>query len=337
MGDKISIIVPVYNAQDYLRKCLDSLCTQTYENLEIILVDDGSVDDSAAICDEYAGNDKRIRVIHQENGGVSSARNAGIEAATGSYVTFCDSDDWMEADAVEYMYDNLKSHDINLVFCGFYRVYGSRRLTFTARCDMILNSEEAIGELMDLKDLGSVQSQPWGQLMKRSVLDNIRFPQGRIYEDTMTTYRIIEAAGGALVLKEAKYNYVQREGSITHGNTQKADLGMCYAYEQRYLDLVQRYPQFKDNMLHRYLFAYTKLARDGVSQENMENFLERREFFRSVSDELYANPYTKWIERLELPVLYRCDGKRSLRLWFLEIIRMTGRIPWKLREKRAGR
>jgi hypothetical protein len=190
---------------------------------------------------------------------------------------------------------------------------------------------------MDFKNQGGIQGQSWGQLIEKSVLENVRYPQGCIYEDTLTEYKVIESAGKMVVLHEAKYYYVQRSGSITHGDVERVNLGICYANEARYIDLVSRRPELKDNVLHRYLYNFTKLARDGVSEKNMKEFLERREFFRSVYDDLRANPYMKWMEKLELPLLYKSDGKKSVCLWILEMFRMTARIPWMLREQRSRR
>ena len=118
--DKISVVVPVYNVEKYLRKCIDSIINQTYKNLEIILVDDGSPDKCGEICDEYAKKDNRVKVIHKKNAGVSSARNDGIDNATGEYIIFVDSDDWLEDNAIEIMVDKLNEYDYDCVFCNFY-------------------------------------------------------------------------------------------------------------------------------------------------------------------------------------------------------------------------
>lgn len=336
MGEKVSVIVPVYNVAPYLRKCLDSICAQTYSNLDIILADDGSTDESPKICDEYAVRDSRINVIHKPNGGVSSARNAALDAAVGEYVMYCDADDWMESDMVEYMYTNLKAAGVHLAICGYYNVRGLRRTKCTVRNDKILSQSEALEALKDMSDSGSIPTPPWAQIMERSVMENVRFPEMCIFEDTLTTYRVIEKVDRVLVLAGAKYNYVYRKGSITHKNTETANFGRCYAYETRYLDLVTRHPEFKDNMLHRYLYTYTKLARDGISAANREKFAARKAFFCSVADDIYDNPFTSWVERRELPILLSGNGSVSVRLWALELIRMSGRIPWKLKQCHNG-
>jgi len=121
-NEKISIIVPVYNVERYIRKCVKSLINQTYKNIEIILVNDGSPDNCGQICDDFAREDRRIVVIHKENGGLCSARNAGLSVATGKYIGFVDSDDWIRADMYEYLYINAKSHDADIACCNYYRV-----------------------------------------------------------------------------------------------------------------------------------------------------------------------------------------------------------------------
>ena len=126
MENLISVIIPVYNAEKFLNKCLDSVIGQTYKNLEIILVDDGSQDDSGKICDEYAQKDNRIKVIHKENGGDSSARNTGLKMATGKYITTIDSDDWIELNAYEDMLKVLLEKNVDIVRCGFYKNYGEK-------------------------------------------------------------------------------------------------------------------------------------------------------------------------------------------------------------------
>jgi glycosyltransferase involved in cell wall biosynthesis len=332
MDEKISIIVPVYNVEKYLRRCLDSICCQTYKNLEILLIEDGSTDASPEICDEYQKKDDRIVVIHKQNEGISCARNDGIAAATGQYLMYADSDDWMEPDMVEYMYTNLKNAGVRLAFCGYYSVVKNRRLRHTVKEDKILSRREAIHEMDGINVVGMIPSLIWLQIAERGVMDQVRFPEHRTFEDVMTTYKVVEQVDEVLLLKEAKYNYFSRPGSITHSNKENVDLARCYAYETRYRDLVERYPELKDSMLYRYLYTYTKVIRGGISERNKAAFMERRAFFRSQKENLSQNPYVKWIERMELPLLANSNGRQNPRLWGYEVIRMAGRVPWKLGE-----
>lgn len=338
MEEKVSIIVPVYNTAKYLRKCLDSICNQTYSNIEVIIVDDGSTDESPKICDEYQRMDSRVKVIHKKNEGLSSARNDGIEASDGAYIMFADSDDWLEPDMVEYLYTNIKDYDVKFAVCGYYSVKGVKRRKHCAKDNVVLVQEEAIRELTDFSSPGYIPNPAWIQMIERSVMEDIRFPKGRVYEDTLTTYKVIENVDRILVLKEPKYNYLRRRGGITGViNEERINLARCYSFEVRYCDLVKRYPELKDIMLYKYLYTYTKMTRDGVSDANEAEFLERREFFRRNIDDIYNNPYVNWIERKELPMLASSDGSRNMRLWMLELVRMMMKIPVVMKERRASR
>ena len=145
----ISIIVPIYNVEVYIRNCVDSILGQSYENIEIILVDDGSPDNCGDICDEYGSKDKRIKVIHKKNGGLSSARNAGIDIATGDYLGFIDSDDWIESDMYESLYTALTSHKADISVCGRYIVEGSRITTISdSEKAEVFTRSEALSELV---------------------------------------------------------------------------------------------------------------------------------------------------------------------------------------------
>ena len=138
-GERISVIVPVYKVEPYLRKCLDSIVNQTYRNLEIILVDDGSPDNCGRICDEYAERDKRIRVIHQKNGGVSSARNEGLKIASGDWIGWVDSDDWIEPDMFEYLLENAKKSKADIAVCSRKEWYKDRCILRKWEKDILLN------------------------------------------------------------------------------------------------------------------------------------------------------------------------------------------------------
>ena len=160
-GERISVIVPVYKVEPYLRKCLDSIVNQTYRNLEIILVDDGSPDNCGRICDEYAERDNRIRVIHQKNGGVSSARNEGLKIASGDWIGWVDSDDWIEPDMFEYLLENAKKSKADIAVCSRKEWYKDRCILRKWEKDILLNTEEALRQL--LEDV-QMQNYLWDKL-----------------------------------------------------------------------------------------------------------------------------------------------------------------------------
>ncbi|MDY3225385.1 MAG: glycosyltransferase [Candidatus Faecousia sp.] len=213
----ISVIVPVYNVAPYLGRCVDSLITQTWKNLEILLVDDGSQDDSGRICREYADKDPRIRVIHKENGGLSSARNAGLEAATGEYIGFVDSDDWIEPGMYETMLALLQKYDAQIVCAGRYDVdeaTGEKTIGLCPNREECITGEALAGRIF-LWD--NCDSSACDKLYRRELLDGIRYPEGKTCEDVPVTYRIALKAQRAALCDRPVYNYFHRSGSISKG------------------------------------------------------------------------------------------------------------------------
>ncbi|MBQ0108398.1 MAG: glycosyltransferase family 2 protein, partial [Phascolarctobacterium sp.] len=187
----LSVIVPVYKVEKYLPKCVDSIINQTYKDLEIILVDDGSPDNCPAICDEYAKKDSRIKVIHQENGGLCSARNTGIENAEGDFISFIDSDDWIEINMFEEALDYLHKHDLDVVCCDTKVIKGNREIFRPRyRTNMIFNGQEGLNEIL----AGTLDNSACNKIYKRICIGNVRFPLGRHYEDVATTYLVLANA-----------------------------------------------------------------------------------------------------------------------------------------------
>lgn len=211
----LSVIIPVYNVEDYLARCVDSILGQTYHTLEVILVDDGSPDASGSICDAYAQKDSRVRVIHKENGGLSSARNAGLEAATGEYITFVDSDDWIEPDAYEHLLGLIERYQVKLVCGGNYDVDGGTGEKILGLCpkkEEVLTAEEFVGRMF-LWD--GFDSSACDKIYHRSLLETFRYPEGKVCEDVPVTYKIVLKAERAALSDQPFYNYYHRPGSIT--------------------------------------------------------------------------------------------------------------------------
>lgn len=215
----ISVIVPVYNVEQYLTRCVESILVQTYQNLEVILVDDGATDRSGAICDEFAVRDSRVRVIHKENGGLSSARNAGLDAAKGEFIAFVDSDDWIEPDAYRNMLALTEKYAVKLVCAGRYDVNGAtgeRKIGLCPKKEEVLSAEEMAGRIF-LWD--NCDSSACDKLYHRSLLENFRYPEGKICEDVPVIYRIVLEAGNVAMCDQPIYNYFHRVGSITTTRT----------------------------------------------------------------------------------------------------------------------
>ena len=208
---KISVIVPVYKVEQYLARCVDSILGQTYQNLEVILVDDGSPDRCGEICDEYPKKDDRVKVIHQANGGSSRARNAGIACATGTYIGFIDGDDWIAPDMYESMMRTMQEYDVRMVCCGRYDVFGKRTLyglcPVTTRA---MNAAECFSALFVAKEC---DVSPCDKLYHASVFETVRFPDGEINEDTAIIHQVIHSAGKIAFLSRPLYYYCHRSNS----------------------------------------------------------------------------------------------------------------------------
>lgn len=240
MSNKISIIVPVYNTESYLKKCFDSIIAQTYTNLEIILVDDGSTDNSGKICDEYANKDARVKVIHKENGGMSDARNKGLDIATGDIITFVDSDDYIDKEMYEKMEALLVEHDADIVCCAYKLVNNKEVRDYSDGKVVLFDEGEMFAEYISPTQGCMPSPAVWNRLYKRAIFDDIRFIEGRMYEDKDISCRTLAKCKKGVFINTAFYNYVYREGSVSRlpMNAKSAD-DFVYMYKIQ-LDMIQQ-------------------------------------------------------------------------------------------------
>ena len=210
----VSIIIPVYNVQDYLARCVDSVLTQTYTDLEIILVDDGSIDISGDICDEYALHDARVRVIHKENGGLSDARNAGLDVARGNYVAFIDADDYVHPSFVELLLKTINETGAQIAVSTWQELKDGDKprkvKTRRPRCT-ILTQEEAISSVFYQKKLNH---SACSRIFETQLFNNIRFPEGMLYEDLAIIYPLLCKVEKVALINTPMYYYMHRQGSI---------------------------------------------------------------------------------------------------------------------------
>lgn len=324
----ITVIIPVYNVEPYIRRCLDSVISQTYTDLEILLVDDGSTDLSGTICDEYAISDERIKVIHKENGGLSDARNVAIEQMKGTYVTFIDSDDWVSPRYVELMYLALRESGSNLVICDHIRgndVHyrfderipldhsdSSRRLQLLECLHAVTyTSEEALhrwhGEYKDIETFA------WGKLYQSRLFleSGIRYPKGYYYEDTIVTHRLYAQAGTVTYIGPKLYYYYQRSGSIMNSFSVKQMKDMLYMQELRlkwfrthsYMDA---YWRLYSKVIKYYMLNYVKVQDPSIRKELLKRF--RKKYHRK-------NLRLRFSDR----ILFTCfDGVHSVIAWFYQ-------------------
>ena len=213
--DKVSVVVPIYNVEKYLNKCIDSIINQTYKNLEIILVDDGSLDNCPKICDSYQKEDNRIKVIHKENGGLSDARNAGIEIATGKYICFIDSDDFISKEYIDTLYKMCIKHNADIAECDYIKFKDEKDII---EDEGILQEQEYTNiEMLNrlyVKNYSIKTTIAWNKLYKIDLFTEIRYPKGKLHEDEFTTYKLIYKSKKVVETDKKLYYYRQNDKSI---------------------------------------------------------------------------------------------------------------------------
>lgn len=210
----ISIIVPAFNVEEYLEECVESIRSQTFTNFELILVDDGSTDGTGAICDSYKKTDARIKVIHQANAGLSQARNAGIDIATGEYLSFVDADDYIHSQMMDSLYQLIIGYEADVAVCDYQNVYdGVAPGPVEQKETHLLSSKEAVQAIV--RDSDTKMIVACGKLYRRDLFFDIRYPKGKYHEDEFVTYRLFYDAYSVVVTDAQYYYYRQRENSIT--------------------------------------------------------------------------------------------------------------------------
>lgn len=316
----ISVIIPVYNVEKYLHRCLDSVIAQTYQNLEIICVDDGSIDESGRICDQYAVRDARIKVIHQENQGLSAARNRGLDAAEGEYIAFVDSDDYILEDMYKKMLDKLLNYNVDLCVCQWqYEFSDGRQVVKRKNIDPTIYGRKTSLEFARFLYMGNYENGvvvvAWNKLYRRALLDKIRF-EGRIHEDEAFCGRIMAKNISVYVMEEQFYVYAQNGDSLTNKPFS--------ANKFFFLDvLAERRELFKSDAFIRqetellycnmYIEYCLRARKDGVAVSHPERYHQIfRKMFSSLRREGKAN--IKFRLRMMLfsfsPSLYRFITKQ---------------------------
>lgn len=255
----VSIVVPVYDTSEYLRQCLESIVVQTYHNIEVILIDDGSTDGSGAICDEYAWRDIRFHVIHKNNEGLSSARNIGTERAQGEYVLYVDSDDYIERGYVKDLLETALENNADIVQCLMEKFWEDGRRISRKRISTdieIYSSAQALEELCYQRKF---MQYAWGKLYRKELLDGAAFPVGVIYEDMAVMYRIFGNAGRILLLPKVMYHYRQHGNSIMHMAFSDKKIDRIRVTGQMKEYMADHYPQNRKAMDCRWLLSNLQL------------------------------------------------------------------------------
>lgn len=304
-NDLISIIIPVYKVEEYLEKCIESVLKQTYTNLQIILVDDGSPDNCGKICDEYAKKDSRIEVIHKVNGGLSDARNVGIAKAKGKYIGFVDSDDYIKEDMYEILINLIKEYDADVSICNLYDVIDGK--------EYIRNNENGIQEYSRLEILKEVlldkniQSYAWNKLYKKELFDEIKYPIGKKYEDIGTTFYVFEKCNKIVVTSKPEYYYLKRSDSLVNNVTESTVLDYTDIIIQRYL-----YTQKNIEKLRKYNNYY--LAKTLITAHNdIELLGSISEKMQEKYKELYNLVYNIMKKnRKDIEELFNAEQKKTI-------------------------
>lgn len=271
---KISIIIPVYNVQQFLKRCLDSVLAQSFEDFEVILVDDKSSDLSSKICDEYQNHDQRVKVIHKTNNcGLSAARNTGIELSIADYITFVDSDDWISENYLQELYASSLEEDADITISNFEKKYDSNRdgkVRYKSNVSYI-STDQILLALFQ----GKIGTSAWGKLYKKVLFSDIKFPRGSIYEDIGTTYRVFSKCKKVTLSIESTYYYYQRTGSIVNSNFNDQDLDIVKLVNEIQLFIINNFPQLKE-------------AAECYSAKSILSIIDRKYNKNSLRDSLVA-------------------------------------------------
>lgn len=288
MDKLVSVIIPVYKVEKYLNKCVDSVLSQTYKNLEIFLVDDGSPDNCPQMCDEYAKKDNRIKVIHKPNGGLSSARNAALDVCKGDYIAFVDSDDWIEPTYIEELYSAITKYDADISICGINYYTSELELIKNITYEYV-DKDIYIENILDLFfSKNSLSHHAWAKLYKRDIFDGLRYPVGVNYEDTYVITDVIgNVKKGVSIVKKPLYNYLRyREGSITVGNDIKK-LDWIYAKRKTLGDIPVNTGAYKfacQQLFYAYSLIYNRVYKNKELRKKLfklfnEDYKKYKKFF----------------------------------------------------------
>jgi len=226
---KISLIIAAYNVENYIEKCLESIISQTHKDLEIVVVNDGSTDNTLKLIKNFSEIDNRIIIIDKPNGGLSSARNAGLDIVTGDYIGFIDGDDYIKEEMYEKLHELCNVSQCDIAVCGYIRKYSNREVLSNTKKIIHYSSQQALEELIASKNL---HDYAWDKLYKKELFEDIRYPIGKMYEDVFTTYKLFFKANKVVYIDEPLYYYIQRDGSILRKGFSEKQFDQLEALEE---------------------------------------------------------------------------------------------------------
>ena len=297
----ISVILPVYNVEDYLEACVESLSAQTYENLELVLVDDGSGPVCAALCDALAEKEPRITVYRKPNGGVSDARNFGVERSRGEYLTFVDPDDRVDEDYVRYLYDLIERYAVPMSICQHRVHFPNGAVENTGgEGEALLSAKECIRRMLYHN---GIDTAVWGKLYHRSLFRSIRYPVGKLFEDMGVTYRLMMESGEIAVGWEMKYHYLIRPNSIVTGAFNPHKLDLLEMTDQMAAEVTAAWPELEPAAVRRQVYARFSTLNQTIGTSGDTQREEMIRFIRAHQKTVLADPAAPRRDKLAIRAL----------------------------------
>lgn len=315
---KVSVIIPVYNVEIYLKKCIESVLKQSYSNLEILLINDGSTDNSGAICEEFSFKDDRIRVIHQTNKGLSEARNKGLDYSQGDYITFLDSDDYIESDMYEILVENIEKYNCDVAVCASKIIYENikpikQKLISEKR---IFKNEEIINFLLDEMD-----NAVWNKMYKSEVIQNIRFKEGKIHgEDLYFNLQVFKNCNSLIYDNRQKHNYLKRKNSITTATFSNKSLDEVYFKDLIYTFISENYPLIEGKVKRLTFVSRLNVCRKIYLCKNKKDFNQLLIEYKNYLKDNFSSvkPFLKRKELIEYILLINISNFYIIVIKFLK-------------------
>ena len=314
MSDKISVVIPVYKVEQYLRRCINSILGQSYKNIEIILIDDGSPDKCGKICDEYKKKDSRIKVIHKVNGGLSEARNYGIDVATGEYIIFVDSDDFVNENMCEILLSNAKKYSADIVGCNFKEVFTNNKSKINEQ--KMKNNIEIYSNIEMIKqlyfNLTTDKNVVWNKIYKRKIFfdKKIRFPVGILHEDDYIIYKLYYKANKVVYINDILYYYFRHENTITYNFSNKNIIDLIKGRIEQYFFIKDKNENLNNIIKAHsidFYFYINKLILKNNMNKNIDVFKILKNYKKMIIEEnknILLNPYMNLKRYIKFLLIY---------------------------------
>lgn len=322
MNPLVSVVVPVYRVEQYLDTCVRSIVSQSYDNIEVLLVDDGSPDNCGTLCEAWSKRDHRVKAYHKDNGGLSSARKYGLERAAGDFVLFVDSDDWIETDSIQALMDEAERTDADIVLGSFVKQKGDEILVHDIGRNRLYTSQKALYEVIIDKD---VNNFAWGFICKKNLYDRIGYPSDRRkFEDLTYTYQLFRQATKIAHINKPFYHYLRRDDSILGGWSLNVALAFVVAHQIRFSDLSHTHPELGSVMLRSYYDALASAKKHAASStkddliqsvtvirsEIRPFYRQNKKAMKEVMNSSFSTDMTNCLF-LTFPILYRAVVRRK--------------------------